>query len=172
MLLHIAKSGKPVPANIIDKVIADAAPDLNFDSVSAADFDESLIDTTANTNIGNSERSPDQKYKLYQKTRNTDSTRSSADHAVFEYKKYADDHGRLIKDQETILEFKQHLQRNGSADNTISKKLSHLKTFLKQAHGFDVYVKGKKQSAVVRNPHYAYPEADILQLVDLLETRG
>ena len=144
-MLQLAQSGQSVPAKIIQKAIADAPPDLNFDVISAADFDESLIDTTANTNTRNSERSPEQKYKTYQKVRNTDSTRSSADHAVYEYKKFANDHSRLIKDQETILEFKKYLQRNGAADNTISKKLSHVKTFLKQAHGFDVYVKGKKQ---------------------------
>ena len=66
MLLLIAKSGKPVPANIIEKVIADAPPDLNFDSVSAADFDESLIDTTANTDLRKPEKTPEQKYETYQ----------------------------------------------------------------------------------------------------------
>ena len=66
MLLLIAKSGKPVPANIIEKVIADAPPDLNFDSVSAADFDESLIDTTANTDLRKPEKTPEKKYETYQ----------------------------------------------------------------------------------------------------------
>ena len=78
----------------------------------------------------------------------------------------------MIQDQETILDFKKHLQNYGAADNTINKKLSHVKTFLKQAYGFEVYVKGKKQSAILQNPHFAYPFKDILQLVDLLEAKG
>ena len=116
---------------------------MNLDSISALDLDESLIDTTANTNLTKVSRSPDQNYKIYQKARNTDSTKASADQAIREYKKYADEHSKLILDQDTVLDFKKHLKSKSLADNTVNKKLSHVKIYLKTAHKFDVYIKGK-----------------------------
>ena len=54
---------------------------------------------------------------------------------------------------------------------TITRKLSFVKTWLKQAHDVKIKVKPGRINGPT-NPHTAYKEDDILQLIGALESKA
>ena len=75
-----------------------------------------------------------------------------------------------IQEPETIIAYKDWLQHEeGKAINTIKTKLSHVKTWLKQAYKVEAVTRFFRGQAEQVNPHPAYREEDIAELVRALE---
>lgn len=101
-----------------------------------------------------------------------DSTQENANQAVKEYKWFAKGNELDVQEQETVIAYKDWLKKEGQAVNTLKRKLSHVKTWLKQAYKRDVYVKFFRGQAELKRPHEAYRECDVHQLIMRISDRA
>lgn len=58
------------------------------------------------------------------------------------------------------------------ADKTITRKLSFVRTWLKEAYDVKLKVKPPRTLGAPTHPHEAYKETDIMQLIGALESKA
>ena len=113
---------------------------MSNDYTSVTDLEESLFDTSFSITVKKPEMSPESKFRLYQKTHQKESSRELGDGVLREYKSFAKQGGYDPTEQECVNAYKDWMlsadvDKTANLVGTAVTKLSHVKTWIKEAHG-------------------------------------
>ena len=139
-----AHSGKSIPTALISDAVEQARSiqrDSTFSSI--GDCHEVLFNFRSQNYIEKKpEKTPTQKYELYQRMKQKPVTRKRANEAKNEFEIFAGNRRRNILESETVFEFIEYLKtEKNNSDSTIEKKIAYIKTWLKQAYKVETVVK-------------------------------
>ena len=84
--------------------------------------------------------------------------------------RFSGDNQLDFKDDATIVRYKEWIENHeNNSVATIKRKLSNIKVYLREGWGITAYINFYKGKTEERNPHIAYKEEDVLQLIQALQ---